>query len=236
MSSLIWQLKSSLPRTPTPWIKYNFVESNARFGDETRLSLPPINWSDRLQPLFDAYGMVVGILFCSFSYTELYFFIYFLQCVWPWGIILTCLSNNFLQLTPSNQPASHFNPLRGHMWRRTLIGWLIVWFLSWNDLLLESRRTSKSLLKILVVSSLMLLSVHRESAFVLYRKSARIARTNLPSLWSPYVIGQTIIFSSCFFFLLSSSFFFLFFSSPNLSGRRLDVYHTLAHGVALVRI
>jgi len=32
--------------------------------------------------------------------------------------------------------------------------------------------------------------------------------------------------------VLSSSFF----SSPNLSGRRLDVYHTLAHGVALVRI
>ena len=29
---------------------------------------------------------------------------------------------------------------------------------------------------------------------------------------------------------------FFFFSSPNLSGRRLDVYHTLAHGVALVRI
>jgi len=27
-----------------------------------------------------------------------------------------------------------------------------------------------------------------------------------------------------------------FFSSPNLSRRRLDVYHTLAHGVALVRI
>ena len=51
-------------------------------------------------------------------------------------------------------------------------------------------------------------------------------------LWSPYVIGQTIIFSCCFFLLSSSSFF----SSPNLSGRRLDVYHTLAHGVALVRI
>jgi len=31
-----------------------------------------------------------------------------------------------------------------------------------------------------------------------------------------------------------SSFFF--FSSPNLSGRRLDVYHTYTHGVALVRI
>ena len=54
-------------------------------------------------------------------------------------------------------------------------------------------------------------------------------------LWSPYVIGRPYIFSSCFFFLLSS-FFFFFFSSPNLSGRRLDVYHTLAHGVALVRI
>jgi len=32
------------------------------------------------------------------------------------------------------------------------------------------------------------------------------------------------------------SFFLLFFSSPNLSGRRLDVYHTSTHGVALVRI
>jgi len=30
------------------------------------------------------------------------------------------------------------------------------------------------------------------------------------------------------------SFFFIF--SPNLSGRRLDVYHTSTHGVALVRI
>jgi len=33
------------------------------------------------------------------------------------------------------------------------------------------------------------------------------------------------------FFFLSS-----FFSSPNLSGRRLDVYHTSTHGVALVQI
>jgi len=35
-----------------------------------------------------------------------------------------------------------------------------------------------------------------------------------------------------FMLFLSSSFF----SSPNLSGRRVDVYDTLAHGVALVRI
>ena len=36
------------------------------------------------------------------------------------------------------------------------------------------------------------------------------------------------------FFL--SIFFFLFFSSTNLSGCRLDVYHTSTRGVALVRI
>jgi len=35
-------------------------------------------------------------------------------------------------------------------------------------------------------------------------------------------------------FLLLSIFFFL--SSPNLSGRRVDVYHTSTHGIALVRI
>jgi len=34
-------------------------------------------------------------------------------------------------------------------------------------------------------------------------------------------------------FLSSSS---TLFSSPNLSGRRLDVYHTYTHGVALVQI
>ena len=41
----------------------------------------------------------------------------------------------------------------------------------------------------------------------------------LGTIWSLYVIGQNIIFSSC-------GFFFFFFSSPNLSGRRLDAYHT----------
>jgi len=51
-------------------------------------------------------------------------------------------------------------------------------------------------------------------------------------LRSPYEIGKAIIFLQCVFFLLS---FFLLFCSPN-SGRRLDVYHTSTHGVALVRI
>jgi len=52
-------------------------------------------------------------------------------------------------------------------------------------------------------------------------------------LWSPYRIGQTIIFLPCGFFFLLSSFYF---SSPNLSRRRLDVCHTSTHGVALVQI
>jgi len=40
------------------------------------------------------------------------------------------------------------------------------------------------------------------------------------------------IFMLWFVLLLLS--FFLFFSSPNLSSRRLDVYHTLAHNVVLL--
>jgi len=48
----------------------------------------------------------------------------------------------------------------------------------------------------------------------------------------PYVIeGQIYFCPVVSFYLLSSS---SFFSSPNLSGHRLDVYHTSTHGVALV--
>ena len=58
----------------------------------------------------------------------------------------------------------------------------------------------------------------------------------------PQLFQQLIMVALCnradhyifILFLLSSSSFF--FSSPNLSSRRLNVYHTLAHGVALVRI
>jgi len=48
--------------------------------------------------------------------------------------------------------------------------------------------------------------------------------------WPPCVMGQAIIFVPCV------SIFPSFFSSPNLSGWRLDVYHTSTHSVALVRI
>jgi len=44
-----------------------------------------------------------------------------------------------------------------------------------------------------------------------------------------------VIFSRCSFFL-SIFYLFLFFSSRNLSGRRLAVYYTFTHDVALVRI
>ena len=43
-----------------------------------------------------------------------------------------------------------------------------------------------------------------------------------------------IIILPCSFFLLS--IFYLFLSSPNLSGRRLEICHTSTHGMALVRI
>ena len=39
-----------------------------------------------------------------------------------------------------------------------------------------------------------------------------------------------------YIFVLFLSIFFYLFPSPNISGRRLDVYHTSTHGVALVRI
>jgi len=54
-------------------------------------------------------------------------------------------------------------------------------------------------------------------------------------LWSPYGIGQTIIFLPCAK-PLALWFLLLLFSSPNLSRRRLDVCRTSTHGVALVRI
>ena len=47
------------------------------------------------------------------------------------------------------------------------------------------------------------------------------------------VIGGPLYFCPVVSFYLS---IFFFFSSPNLSGHRLDLYHTSTHGVALMRI
>jgi len=60
---------------------------------------------------------------------------------------------------------------------------------------------------------------------------SRCGHYTLILLWPPYVIGHAI-YIFILWFLLSS----FFFSLPNLSGQRLDVYHTSTHGVALVRI
>jgi len=55
-------------------------------------------------------------------------------------------------------------------------------------------------------------------------------------LWPPCVIGGPLYFCPVVSFFLPSFLLSSFFSSPNLSGHRLDVYHTSPHGVALVRI
>jgi len=57
----------------------------------------------------------------------------------------------------------------------------------------------------------------------------RICQKHKPLLWPPCSADADIIFLPCGFYLYS-------FSSPNLSRRRLDVYHTSTHNVALVRI
>ena len=69
-----------------------------------------------------------------------------------------------------------------------------------------------------------LLTVQLHLAFT-YRPTFVISRLTMDiERWTylspPYIIGQAIIFLPCGFFLL------LLFSSLNLSGRRLDVYHT----------
>jgi len=57
-----------------------------------------------------------------------------------------------------------------------------------------------------------------------------IVNCYLLSLWPPCVAAADIIFLPCAFFYLLSLFFL---SSPNLSGRRVDVCLTSTHGVAL---
>jgi len=52
------------------------------------------------------------------------------------------------------------------------------------------------------------------------------------SLWSPYGIEQTIIFSCCGLLL----FFFFFFFFPRLISAAADVCRTSTHDVALLRI
>jgi len=70
-------------------------------------------------------------------------------------------------------------------------------------------------------------SSERQPNFAAVNRGRHLCSAGRPSCWALAHIS-----SSFFFFLL----LLLLFSSPNLSSRKLDVYHTLAHDVALVRI
>jgi len=75
-----------------------------------------------------------------------------------------------------------------------------------------------------------------------FRRDRHLYSAGRPSRWaSAHILVMAALRSRCghyifVLFLLLSSVFFLVLSSPNLSGRILDVYHTSTHGVALVRI
>ena len=87
-------------------------------------------------------------------------------------------------------------------------------------------------------------SSERQPNFAALNIGRHLYSTGRPSRWalahilvSIFLLLMAALRSRCghyiFVLFLLSSFFF---SSPNLSGRRLDVYHTSKRGVALMRI
>jgi len=62
----------------------------------------------------------------------------------------------------------------------------------------------------------------RQPNFAVLNRGCHLCSAGRPSRWA---LAHILVLSSSFFI-----------SSPNLSGRRLDVYHTSTRGVALVRI
>jgi len=60
----------------------------------------------------------------------------------------------------------------------------------------------------------------------------------------PSTLGEVLVmvalwnraYHYIFILWFPSIFYLILFSSPNISGRTLDVYHTSTHGVVLVRI
>jgi len=81
-----------------------------------------------------------------------------------------------------------------------------------------------------------------QPALLLSKMSSSIGWWSWLSIFGHSVFVLFFCPKSCYghyiFALWLLSFFLsiFFYSSPNLSGRRLDVYHTSTHGVALVRI
>jgi len=109
-------------------------------------------------------------------------------------------------------------------------------------------------------SSVILLTLAGNNCYLVYRRKScgrkcsglsthtSIALLFSNSYWTIVVLNimsRTLVMAALWnraghyiFALWFLSFFYLsfFFSSPNLRGRRLDVYHTSTHGVALVWI
>ena len=83
----------------------------------------------------------------------------------------------------------------------------------------------------------------RQPNFAALNRGRHVCSAGRPSRWAlahilvlygrPMEYGRPLYFYPVVSFYLLCSFFF---SWPNLSRRRLDVYHTLTHGVALVQI
>jgi len=65
--------------------------------------------------------------------------------------------------------------------------------------------------------------------FYMHNQTTVVVDLFMAALWNR---AGHYIFALWFLSFCLSFFFF----SPNLSGRKLDVYHTSTHGVALVRI
>ena len=87
-------------------------------------------------------------------------------------------------------------------------------------------------------------NVHIGTKFILHNAHESYAQLLIIhfapwSCWVTYVI-MVALFNRADHYIFAlwflSVFFFFFYSSPNLSGRRLDVYHTSTHGVALVHV
>ena len=142
--------------------------------------------------------------------------------------------------------------------KKTLIGWRNIWNTRWraSDQEVDQRgrreRLCKKIAKHVIRTGRMLWIVEEaDKGWMMIRIVVGwvfllvLAHPGSPGqravkwlllLWSPYGIGQTIIFLPCGYFFLSFFLSSFFLSSPNLSRRRLDVCHTSTHGVALVQI
>ena len=69
-----------------------------------------------------------------------------------------------------------------------------------------------------------------------FRRGCHLYSTGRPSRWALAHILVMVALCNTADHYIFALWLLSFFSSPNLSGRRLDVYHTTTHGVALVRI